>query len=116
MHRFFMVSMKNRLCLCFFGYGSLEGSQILNLEGLDIGRLAKDIFFCHADVDIGALLEEFWSLRCITDDEERHDQLGCHIVETAGEEVLSILILQSLHVGESLLIDGDEFSMVPLVM
>ena len=78
------------------------------MEGLDVSRLTKDVFLGHANIDVGTLLEELRSLAGITDDEQRHHQLGSHIVQTASQEVLGILVLQSLHVGQSLLIDGNQ--------
>lgn len=46
---------KGEVPLLFFG-GGLNGAEavkILHLEVLDVGGLAENVFFCHANIDIG---------------------------------------------------------------
>ncbi len=85
-----------------------EAVEILYLEVLDVSSLTANILLGHANIDVGALLEELRSLAGIADDKQRHHELGSHIVETTSQEVLSVLILQSLDISQSLLVNGDE--------
>ena len=87
---------------------SLEVLEVLNLEGLDVSSLTKDILFGHANVYVSTLLEELRCLGCVAQDEQAHYQLGGHVVETASKEILSVLILQSLNIVKSLLVNRDE--------
>ena len=87
---------------------SLEVLEVLNLEGLDVSSLTKDILFGHANIYVSALSEQLRSLSSIAEDEQTHHELGCHVVETTSQEVVSILIVESLNSGESLLVNGDE--------
>ena len=80
-------------------FSGLETLKVFHAEVLDVGSLTANIFFCHADIDVGRLLKEFGCTVGIIEDEQTHYQLGSHVIETTGEEVLGILILKGLHVG-----------------
>ncbi|VTY05153.1 Uncharacterised protein [Prevotella melaninogenica] len=54
---------------------------------------------------MGRLLEEFWCLRSIFNEEERTDDVGCHVVKTACEEVVNILVFACVHLLNSLFIE-----------
>ena len=61
-----------------------------------------------ANEDVDTLLEEFGSASGILKQQDRHDDVGSHLVETACEEVLHILVALLLHVVECILILLDE--------
>ena len=88
--------------LCFSGrLCSAEVGEVLYLEGLDIGRLAIDILLSHANIYVGALGKEFWGLGGVADDEQAHHEFGRHVVQTTGQEVVCILIFESLSVASA---------------
>ena len=60
--------------------------QVVSLHGLDICMVSCALCLCMANEDIDALLEEFRSTGGVLKQQERHDDVGCHLVQTACEE------------------------------
>ena len=84
--------------------------QVVSLHGLDICMVSCALCLCMANEDIDALLEEFRSTGGVLKQQERHDDVGCHLVQTACEEVLKGLVVLLFHVVEGILIEGDELA------
>ena len=63
-----------------------------------------------ANIYVYAFLEELGSAGGILKQQQRHDDVGSHLVETACEEVLQCLVVLLLHVVEGILIEGDELA------
>src|SRR5574344_3092865 len=103
--------MKNVIHSSFFIYKliSLKILQVLSLECLDIRMMRSTLGLGVANKDVDTLLEEFGSASGILKQQDRHDDVGSHLVETACEEVLHILVALLLHVVERIFILLDEF-------
>ena len=57
-----------------------------------------------ANEDVDTLLKEFGSASGILKQQDRHQDVGSHLVETACEEILKILVALLLHIVECILI------------
>ena len=84
---------------------SLELFEVFWVEGFDISSVTDNFFLSHANKDMSRLLEEFWCLSSIFNEEERTDDVGCHVVKTACEEVVNILVFACVHLLNSLFIE-----------
>ena len=87
-----------------------EAGQVGLGEVHHVVALGADVFLGHADVDVGALLEEFGGAAGVVDDEERHDDFAGHVVEAAGQEVVHLLVVGVVDVGHGFLVEVDERS------
>ena len=65
--------------------------------------MGADFRFGVTHIDLGALGKEFGGFGSIVQQQERHDQHTGHIVQTAGQEVLLLLVGIGLH-----LLDGGQ--------
>ena len=70
--------------------------------------MTDNLFLSSTDVNLCRLGEELRSNAGVLDDEQRHDDVGSHIVETTGEEVVLLLITIVLNLLDSLLIQRNE--------
>lgn len=73
-------------------FHSFELLKVFSVESLDISCVTDNFFLSHTNEDVGRLLEEVWCLRSIFNEEERTDDVSCHIVKTTCEEVMNILV------------------------
>ena len=72
--------------------------------------MAENFLLCHANINIGTLLEHLWCLGSIVEDEERHYDVASHVVETASQEVVDCLIVCLLHLVDGCLVKFYELS------
>src|SRR5574344_1490867 len=102
--------MKNVIHSSFFIYKliSLKILQVLSLECLDIRMMRSTLGLGMANKDVDTLLEQLGSACGVLKQQNRHDDVGSHLVETACEEILKILVALLLDVVERILILLDE--------
>ena len=72
--------------------------------------MTENFLLCHANINIGTLLEHLWCLGCIVEDEKRHYDVASHVVETASQEVVNCLIVSLLHLVDGSLVKIYELS------
>ena len=72
--------------------------------------MTEDFLLCHANIYVGTLLEHLWCLSSIVEDEKRHDDVACHVVETASQEVVNCLVVSLLHLVDGSLIKLNELA------
>ena len=86
-----------------------EVDQVFGDEALDIGIVSHHVSFGHAYIHVGTLGEELWSTCGIVENEQRHENLCSHLIQTAGEEILCFLATCLLDIVNSLAIEFHQF-------
>ena len=67
--------------------------------------MTEDFFLCHTDIYVGTLRKQIGRLGGVVEDEERHNDVACHVVETAGQEVVNGLVVGFLHLVDGCLVE-----------
>src|SRR3712207_1599481 len=96
------------LCLGSLGLYGHEVCEVASVERLDVGSVAEHLLFGGTHEHVGRLLEKFGSLRRIGQQQKRHHNVGRHVIETATEEVVFLLVSIVLHLLDALLVKLNE--------